>query len=235
MLTSCTGKVIQKELLNQNIYRFLFKIEGNAELNFQAGQYLMFEIDGKYRMYSISSSPDQRQTIEILVDVSPKGLATTYSHNLQINDIVFFKAPAGVFVLKNQSPNKMFLATGTGIAPMKSMITELLKQNYSGQLRLFWGLKTYSDVYLENFWQDLKTQHPNFDYQICLSRENVVKDGFFFGHVQDAILNFKLQTLNLLEYEFYLCGRPQIIDGLKQELLTKFFIPETQIFHEKFT
>ncbi len=123
--------------------------------------------------------------------------------------------------------------TGTGIAPVKS----ILESNSSNLLdyELFWGLKTYQDVYL---FEELK-QH---NLKICLSREKnldviskVDKKYFSLGHVDTCFFkeNNNITVEQLGSLEFYLCGGRDIVESLRQVLLSK-NISSENIILEKF-
>ena len=99
---------------------------------------------------------------------------------------------------------------------------------------LFWGLKTYKDVYL---FDELK----EFNLKICLSREsnlNMIlepdRQYFDLGHVDQVmerqLANYRLQ---ITDYEFYLCGGRNVVESLRQNLLSK-NIPQEYIYFEKF-
>lgn len=234
MLQTFSALLNQKEFLTKTVLRLDFKLQNPNELIFKAGQYLMLVVNDKFRLYSISSSPSKKQNIEIIVDISPMGIGATYINNLKINDLVTFKAPAGIFTLKESDNSKVFLATGSGIAPMKSMILDLIEKSSINPIYLFWGLKNKQDVHLINLWEDLSKKNPNFNYKIALSREGILNERHFLnGHVQDCLQNLLDNSDKV--FDFYLCGRSQMIDSLKTELITKYKVAENNIFHEKYS
>jgi len=231
MLQNYTAILAAKTKLNHTIYAFTFKLTKPTNLSFQAGQYLLLDIKTGYRQYSISSSPSQTSILETLVDVKPMGLGSKFLLNLQLNDQVTFRAPMGMFTLKNTENPKVFLATGAGISPIKAMILQLEEQNFSPSFSLFWGVAQKQDLYLQDLWSDIKQNHANFNFSYCLSKETKLKTPYFCGHIQEALLN---QTL-LPKTEFYLCGRPQTVKAIQDFLIQDLQIAPEFIFHENFT
>ncbi len=231
MLQNYHARLLAKKQLNPTVYSFEFKLEKNQTLSFAAGQYLLLDVKTGYRQYSISSSPEQTKTLEILADVKPMGPGSQYLLNLHPNDPVSFRAPMGLFTLQNTLKPKVFLATGAGIAPIKAMITALSKQNFALPYRLFWGLSKKTDLYLHNLWLGLEQTHAKFRYTYCLSQEQTVNNQYFNGRIQQALLNYPF----LPATEFYLCGRTNIIQSLRDFLTQKLGISSKQIFYENFT
>jgi len=231
MLTSFKTILTNKKQLINNTYLFTFKLIDPSEINFIPGQYLILKVNGKPRLYSIASSNLVKNQIEFIIEIIPKGLASNYLINLKENDEVIFQGPAGQFILRENDKKKIFLVTGTGIAPVRSMLEsyKLQMTNY----QLFWGLKTYKDVYLLDELRE-------FNLKICLSREQNLdmisepdRKYFDLGHI-DACLEKILDTKYLiLNTDFYLCGGRDAVESLRQYLLTKNVSPENVVF-EKF-
>jgi NAD(P)H-flavin reductase len=252
MLLSYKTILINKKLLTNNICHFTFKLINPSEINFIPGQYLMIKIptgNGQVsRLYSIASSSFEKTSFELIIEIVPNGIASNYLSNLKINDEVTFQGPAGLFTLRESNRDKIFLVTGTGIAPVKSIIKSNIKdQKSKRQIKnqkyyLFWGLKTYQDVYLLNELKQYNNEIiEQFYFKICLSRElnlNMISENnkkyFSLGHIDvcfdQYLQNCKLKIENL---DYYLCSRREIVDSLKNFLLSK-NIPQEQIIFEKF-
>src|SRR3989338_338381 len=142
MFSAYKTKLKSKIKLTDNIYQFGFALVEPKILQFISGQYMLLCINDKYSQYSITTPENTTDYFEIVVEIFVNGLASDYLITRQINDQVIFKGPAGVFHLKNndQVINRIFLATGTGIAPIKSMILSTISQT-NIKYQLFWGLR----------------------------------------------------------------------------------------------
>ncbi|MCL4364078.1 FAD-dependent oxidoreductase [Patescibacteria group bacterium] len=235
MLTIYKTVVVDKKQLTNNIYFFTFKLVDPPEINFIPGQYLILRVPKGNafvpRLYSIFSTSLHKDKVEFIVEIVSGGLASTYFLGLNINDTVEFQGPLGQFILRENNREKVFLATGTGIAPVISILEShaLPISSY----KVFWGLKTYQDVYLFD-------QVKKFNPKICLSREsdlNMIKaeerSYFDLGHV-DAAFDKTIKDKELIQdVDYYLCGRKDITESLRLFLLAK-NIPQENIFFEKF-
>jgi len=232
MLSTYKTSLVKKKQLTSNIYFFTFKPIDPPEINFIPGQYLILKVQGKPRPYSIASSNLDKNKLEFIIELFPGGLASTYLDSLKIGNEVDFQGPIGQFTVKENNKQKIFLVTGTGIAPVRSIL-----KNFKFQIsnfKLFWGLKTYRDVYL---FEDLK----KYNLKICLSREENLDmisefDRKFFniGHVDSCFYKLVTNHQSLItNYEFYLCGGRNVVESLQQSLLSK-NVPSENIVFEKF-
>ena len=119
-----------------------FALENPKEMDFLAGQYCSFKLSESIRRtFSISTSPEEKHAFEICADIRPMGPGSVWLMNLKPGDPVEFVGPLGKFVIDRESPrDRVFIATGTGIAPIRSMIYETLESNgkFKGKSFLFW-------------------------------------------------------------------------------------------------
>ncbi len=234
MLTTFRTKLTEKKLLVNNVYIYYFDLIEPQQLDFIAGQYLMLKVpkDTGFvsRLYSVASSPTLKNKLELVVEIIPNGLGSTYLDNLSIGQEVQFTGPGGVFVINNSERKKIFMVTGTGIAPVRSMLLSGMNNH-----ELFWGLKTFSEVYL---FDEIKKFNPT----ICLSREkslDVIPDEnkkyFDLGHVDSCFeKRFGAMSENELnDLEFYLCGGREVVESLRVGLLAK-NVARENIHFEKF-
>ena len=243
MLILYQTQLTKKINLAGNVFLFEFSLIEPKEISFLAGQYLILLVPSKgetiSRLYSIASPPWQKNSFELVVELVDGGVGSTYLKNLKIGDKVLFKGPAGMFTLKQTSKNKVFFATGTGIAPIRSMIMESQKLEVKSQKFLFWGLRKKEDVYFLEEFKKIKEEDKNFEFKICLSKETslsqVESDFFSLGHVDYVFEKelFPKIKKTIFDFEFYLCGARAVVESLRQFLLQK-NIPQSAIFFEKF-
>jgi len=237
MLTTFKVRLSKKTQLTPSVFLFHFQLIDPQEINFLAGQYLILSVpqpSGNFikRLYSIASAPTEKNSLELVVEVVNDGAGTTYLKNLNINDEVIFQGPAGAFTLKENDKNKIFLATGTGIAPTRSMIRSQIS-DLRFKIFLYWGLKYFRDIYLFEELKNYALRITNFNFKICLSREenlDMIKDEdkkyFSLGHIDSQCPKTK-------DADYYLCGSPQIVESLQKCILQN-GTPQENIFSEKF-
>jgi NAD(P)H-flavin reductase len=146
------------------------------EIVFKAGQFISFEIipaeatRSVVRPYSIASPPQQDQVIRIVLNRVPGGIGSSFLFGLNPGDRLTFKGPVGSFYVRDLTRDLLFVATGTGIAPIRSMILGLLHHGHKGSIRLYWGLRSQRDLYYQEELERLGRQYPNFASTVTLSR-----------------------------------------------------------------
>ena len=244
MLTTYKTTLSRKTQLNTNTYLYHFDLIDPAEIVFIPGQYVMLKVPSDKgpisRLYSIASSNNDKAGFELIVEIVPGGLASNYLFSMSEKTEVIFQGPAGMFGLKENDRSKIFLVTGTGIAPILSMIkSEFQISNFKFQIFLFWGMKNYKDIYLLNELKQWSNETmKQLEFKICLSREQNLEmipeadqKYFSIGHVDLCFNNETMKQLN--NYDYYLCGGRLIVESLRQFLLAKNVSKENIIF-EKF-
>lgn len=227
--------------LNKNTILLNFSLPDNFKLDYQPGQYLIAKIPHNQekinRLYSISSFKDLKNNFDLLIELIDNGLGSNYFKNLKIGQKTEFVGPAGIFTLKNTQTPKVFLATGTGLAPIKAMIDKLIIDKYNAPFYLFWGMKDKSYVYFLNEFKKIKNENKNFNFKICLSQEknlnNQEKEIFFLGRVNNGFIDYFKNNKKIYDFEYYICGSREITESLKNFLIS-LNINKNQIFFEKF-
>jgi NAD(P)H-flavin reductase len=201
-------------------------------MEFLAGQYVSIDIGGEERRsYSIASAPAMDHAVEICVDVTPGGRGSRYIEGLKPGDEVKLLGPLGQFVSGDAEKEKklLFVATGSGIAPLRSMILDLLvEKKDEREIWLFWGLRFVKDMFWEEDFRQKHRFFKNFNYELMLSKP---PEGWpiISGHVRREIEELGLGS----EWGVYLCGNPEMIKEVNQ-LGSDKQVPQEQIHFEKF-
>lgn len=200
--------------LTHDVRELQLSLTAPDSIEFKAGQWISLNVwhpklkQHVPRQYSIASPPSQCHQIEILFNRVPDGPGSSYLFGLHEGDPVTFQAPNGSFYLEEKPGRDLvFVATGTGIAPFRSMISTFLEQPEAGTLTLYWGLRSERDVYYQPELATLAQQHPNFSFITTLSRpENGWKGstGRVTTLVEDNIASVNNVT-------FFLCGNGGMI------------------------
>ncbi len=184
------------------------------DLSFKAGQFISFEVPKEgfpapvVRPYSIASPPAQQGRVAIVFNLVANGPGSSYLFSLREGDHTTFKGPAGSFYLKDDTTRDLlFVATGTGIAPVRSMILTQLERGTSQALTLFWGLRSQRDLYYQEEFQSLAKQHPRFSFVTTLSQAEAGWTGAI-GRVTTLVQDRITSVRNLA---VYLCGNGSMI------------------------
>jgi NAD(P)H-flavin reductase len=143
------------------------------------------------------------------------------------------EGPYGNFRLDDGSPRDvLMIATGTGIAPIKSMLLSLLEQTGMRRVRLFFGLRNVSDLFYTKMLSDLRATHSRFEPTIILSQPDPVGWRGLRGRVTDLIRD-QVSPEEASHTDVYLCGGRSMIEDVKQLLIHKGMSLE-HMHHENF-
>ena len=224
------AKVVELKKLNKKIHHIKLKVNPNQNFSFTTGQFISINVaPEQYRPYSIASSSKYKNKIELIITAQHNGKGANYIRNLKLDDVVNFNGPFGVFTLKQSIHNNYaFIATGAGIAPILPMITDLLEQDKTSNIHLYFGVSNKSQVFYLSKLKTLKNKYPNFNFDLCLSKEN--KD-LKFKYKKSRVT----QAINIKnDCNYYICGNPNMVKDIR-DLLQQNNIDKNNIHFEKFT
>lgn len=233
------AKVREHELLAGKFQYVDFELLTPPRIEFQAGQYLMLKVPGmdQRKSYSIASAPAQNHSVEILVDVSPRGEGSLFLASLKPGDEVEFMAPAGQFMVTDSKSEEgkleqklLFVATGSGISSTRSMIFDLLQtKKDKREIHLHWGVRYSKDLFWEEDFREMAEFFPNFHFDVVLSRPPKSWP-FCSGYVTHCVAEHHKDFSNI---GAYLCGNGKMIIDMK-EILEKQGVSSERIHTEKF-
>lgn len=227
--------------LNDNQTFRLVKLEmlEPGRIDFHAGQYVSLKVNenGERRSYSIASTPDVNHGITLVAEIVPEGKGSEYLLKQKPGDETEVLGPLGRFVVDIEAipPERklLFVATGSGIAPINSMINDLLiNKRVTRPMRLHWGMRDEAHIFWFDNFERLAEAHPYFVFDMVLSRPNEAWE-LCRGHVQDCIKR-DFTKEEIVKWEAYVCGSPKMVEETSA-LLIEMGVPESQIHHEKFT
>ncbi len=214
----------------------IFRFNRPEELNFKAGQFLSIQFTATAaRAYSIASSPDD-DFIEFVIRIIPNGFGTQILDKAKPGDSFTMKGPFGMFVLSaNEEDSLVFCGTGTGIAPLRSMIITEAKKDTPRPMKLLYGGRNAQDLaYLE----EVATWTPNLEIYLGLSTDpeaKVPQNPELEKHAEHGRITQFLEDLDYEKsLEFYLCGNQAMVLGTQDFLKEKGVDPK-KIFMERFT
>ena len=218
------ARVAEYRPLTLTVCEQRFAIE-SGEIRFCPGQYMIFHVPGLdkviRRSYSISSHLSDRTHFEICVRAVSGGFCSNFIHRLRPGDSIEVEGPYGDFRLADGSQRDiLMIATGTGIAPIKSMLLSLLGQTSTRRIRLFFGLRNVSDLFYTKLLSDLRENHPRFEPTIILSQPDPMGWRGLRGRVTDLIRD-QVSPEEASRTDAYLCGGHPMIEEAKRLLINK--------------
>ncbi|MFT4244176.1 MAG: ferredoxin--NADP reductase [Candidatus Woesearchaeota archaeon] len=248
MVIKTQAKLIDKQQLSQDVFSFTFEAQDN--FIFKSGHFLNFILPLKdqqrplRRAYSIASRPysklkdeqGYKKIFELCVKIDLKGQFTPILQNSELKSKFEIMGPLGLFTLKdieNTSISQVFIAAGTGIAPMRSFILDLLvNKNFKGKVILLFGVRTHEDVLFQDEFTQLAKKYSNFSFYYTLSRPDESYQGLQ-GYVQDNLHILKGEDIDIQNCRFYICGRTKMVDSV-HEKLDELEVSKELRSHEKF-
>lgn len=238
------SKVIRIEDESPTTKRFWLEVEGVDSFNFKAGQFVTMDLPigerrrQRWRSYSIANAPDGSNVIELCIVHLEGGAASEYFFDdVKVGTNIKFKGPDGNFVLpENIEIDLVFVCTGTGVAPFRSMIRDLKNRGISHKnIHLIFGTRFQDGILYKKEFEQLVKEMPGFRYSVTLSKEeNLHLNGQLFdlkkGYVHQVYLeNYPEKTTDV---NFYLCGWTKMVDEAVANLILKMGYDRTQVKYE---
>jgi ferredoxin-NADP reductase len=227
-------QILDIQTIATDTKRIIF--EKPAKFEFKAGQFLIIKFTKKLmRAYSIASTPSDKN-IELVIRIIPNGQGTTIIDAAKIGDEFTISNGMGHFLLSDDKDAELyFFATGTGIAPFKSMIRTEAAKKIPRKMYLFYGGRKQNDL---AYWDELSSWAKNLEVKIGLSREKNVREiiipNLKTAEIDNCRITKFFENKNFAgNSEFYICGNKGMVDGTKEILLAK-GIDKSRIFFEKF-
>jgi CDP-4-dehydro-6-deoxyglucose reductase len=215
-----------------------FKLPANERLQYLAGQYVDFLLkDGHRRSFSLATAPHDDALLELHVRHIPGGLFTDpLFTQYKGREILRLEGPYGTFHLREESDKPViFVAGGTGFAPIKAVIEHMLHHHLDQQrpMVLYWGVRAKRDLYMPDLPSRWQQQSRNFTFIPVLS-EPAPDDAWpgRTGFVHEAVL---ADFDDLSGYQVYACGGPAMIDAARTSFTTTRGLPEAEFFADSFT
>lgn len=230
-----TSTVRSTASLTHDIKEIRFALSEPSEISQRPGQYIQIQApspDGPvFRAYSISSPGYEKNEVELNVRLVPGGIASTYLHNMEVEDQVIFTGPYGEFRL-NEDPDVEIICVGggCGMAPMKNIIYSIYDQWPDRQCWLFFGCRTTDDVFYLDEFKELAKKHPNFHVVYALS-DQLDPSEKWDGETGFIHLSVDKYLEEGIERQAFLCGPPPMIEAVTRVLEEK---GVNDIFYDKF-
>lgn len=216
-----------------------FKLPEGAEINFKPGQYVQLKApiyegsdEEVYRAYSIASSPTQKEYLELIIGYVPQGVATTYVHrHLELGDEVYINGPFGDFYYQDNDREMIMVATGTGAAPILSLLNYMREHDIKRKATFYFGARRPKDLFMLDYFKEL--EETMYDFKFIPSLSGVTDEDTWTGEVDriDKAIDRLLDDGD--NKEAYLCGGAPMIDSVVKVLTSK-GIPEELIYYDKF-
>ncbi len=227
------ARVTEKTLLSESIIRIKLRLPRAQRLQFLAGQYVDILLPGgKRRAFSIASPPENEDELELHIRHVEGGDFTGWVFDeLKVMDILRLEGPLGTFFVRHDIADRpiIMMGGGTGFAPLKAMIEDLISHNDQRSIHLFWGARNKGELYQESLPEEWARSHAHIMYTRALSDSTPV-DSAFSGFVHEAVVN---AYPDLSAHDLYMSGPPAMIDAAKSAFVGA-GLPEKRLFYDSF-
>ncbi|AGF49105.1 2Fe-2S iron-sulfur cluster-binding protein [Candidatus Kinetoplastidibacterium galati] len=235
------GKIISIEKVADDIISLDIKLLSKSPFIFQEGQYVDMVFDNNIRRsYSIANSPRINNTVNFHIRHLPGGYFTDklFGYNskvlFHVNDLINLEGPFGDFTLRKNSSNPIiFLAAGTGFAPIKSMIEYILNFKKWRPIYLYWCVRNIKDIYMNDLVSNWIQLIPNFHYTPVISNSFLISGTWNgkIGNVHDVIME---EIPDMIEYEVYASGSPDIVEFARVNFISRCNLIDSNFFADPF-
>lgn len=238
------ARVEKLERIAPEVMIISLKLPANQRLQFLAGQYIDILLkDGKRRSFSLANAPHDDEVLQIHARNYPGGLFAEHVFTtMKIKEILRFRGPLGSFFLRDTPPEVpiIFLASGTGFAPIKSIFEHVFYQESSKDahqnrhsMTLYWGVRNKSDLYLLDLIAHWQQRHNNFTFIPVLS-DALPEDNWNgrTGFVHEAVLQ---DYATLENHQVYACGSPVMVKAAYQDFTALRDLPKDGFYSDVFT
>ncbi len=215
------------------------QLPANDAFKYRAGQYVEFILrDGSRRSYSMANGPESltgKPGIELHIRHMPGGKFTDIVFStLKEKDLLRVEGPFGSFFLRDDSDKPIvLLASGTGFAPIKSIIEHMQAKAITRPAVLYWGCRSLADLYLHDWAVEAARNLPNLRYVPVLS-EPKPEDAWTgrTGLVHQAVI---ADLSDLSGHQVYACGAPIMVESAQHDFIERCALPKDEFFADAFT
>ncbi|MGH9327205.1 MAG: ferredoxin--NADP reductase [Terriglobia bacterium] len=204
---------------SRRVTHFEFELTNGSGFEFHSGQFisLRFEQGSKRyaRPYSIATASGADSRFELCTSATSGDEASAWLQGLDVGDSIEFTGPYGFFRLRHPLGRVLaFIATGTGIAPIRAMLQELDRKHTPRETWLIFGVREESDILYQNEFENLNRRNPDFHFIPTLSRPGPNWEGHR-GYVQEQIKRYLAGKKDL---QAYICGKPEMVEEVRRLL-----------------
>lgn len=209
-------KVNSIDLVSADVMKLTLRLPPTAKLSYLPGQYINLQYKGVTRSYSIANS-DEADGIELHIrNVINGQMSSLIFNGLQINALMRIEGPCGTFFIRENDRPIIFIAGGTGFAPVKSMVEYLVKNTISRDIYIYWGMP-YAKAFYSKVPDEWSRDFERVHFIPVVSGDDQTWKGRK-GFVHQAVM----EDFDSLEsFDVYACGSPIMIDASKKDFISK--------------
>lgn len=199
---------------------------------------------GRRNNYSLASNAAVERALRFNVRIAmpplgqdcPPGIGSAYIFSLKPGDVVTAIGPFGDFHPKPTQKEAVYIGGGSGMAPLRAHLSDLLETRRSHRKLSFWyGARARQEIFYDEYFTALARAHPNFSYHLALSSP-LPEDAWTgaTGLIHEVVLAQYLKGHhNPAAVEYYLCGPPLMVKACTQ-MLTALGVGAGDVAYDEF-
>lgn len=232
-------RVAALEALSHDVMRVRLQLPASDVLRYHAGQYIEFLLQGGVRRaYSMANAPHtqaEQPGLDLHIRHMAGGKFTDHVFGaMKEREILRIEGPYGSFFLREDSDKPLiFLASGTGFAPLKALLEHMQHKGIHRPVTLYWGGRRPADLYMDAWVQAHMAALPQLRYVPVVSNA-LPEDGWTgrTGLVHQAVLD---DFADLSGHEVYACGAPIVVESARDSYSAQRGLPPEAFFADAFT
>ncbi len=227
-------RVHKMEKLADDVMVIYLKLPANERLQFLSGQYIdILQKEGKPRSFSLANAPHADEFLELHVRNIDGGHFTNHVFSeMKERDILRIKGPLGTFFLREDSDKPIiFVASGTGFAPIKAIIEHALQIGIQRPMHFYWGARRLADLYMLDKARAWEACGIKFTPVLSEAQPSDQWQGRT-GFVHQAVLE---DYADLSGHQVYVCGAPVVVEAAHRDYTSQRKLPDDEFFSDAFT
>ena len=209
------ARIEQRVQLAPDVLQLVLRVPAAESMEFQAGQYLDVLLEGGLRRsYSVANAPHAGSQLELHVRQVPGGaFSDALLRNLRAGATLKIEGPLGRFLYQSSAAPVIFIAGGTGFAPIKAMLGQALREAAPRELHLYWGARAPSGIYETALLREWAERHARLKVHTVLSDPTARSAAQRTGWVHEAVLE---DHPSLAPFAVYAAGPPAMIAAIER-------------------
>lgn len=240
-----SAKLVSARLLSPSVRELVLEREDGAPFVFEAGQWVNLVLPGLAdgalrRAYSIASAPTGTSRFELAVTRVRGGPGSTFLHELAVGASLEVVGPQGFFTRPLDSAGPaLFVATGTGVTPLRSMIKHALAAGHPAPMTLLFGVRREEDLLYREEFAELAREHPRLRVELTLSQpksEEATRRGYVQTHVEELFRDLEARgsETGTGAPHVYVCGLLRMVGSVRELLRKEMQLPRQQVHTERY-
>lgn len=227
-------RVVSMKPLAHDVMEIRIKLPQNQRFHYLPGQYIdLLMRDGRRRSFSVANPPGEEGVLQLHVRRVPDGYFTNYIfEGMRERDLLRFQGPLGTFFLREDSDCPLiFVAGGTGFAPLKAILEDMFENGIRRSVHFFWGARAVRDLYMRELVGSWEARHEHFRFTPVLSEAGEADQwSGETGWVHEAVAR---HYPDLSGYQVYASGPPPMIEAIRTAF-PEHGLPADQLFFDSF-